>query len=138
MCRRLQGDCTQNSLSNDRRHSIGLHRSTVERYHNRFRSGTVSSLSLLLSRIHSSTPFRVTSGSNLPAVHRWWADVKAWFTEDGDKAAIVADIHHGEIHLIQQYEDALSEHELLTETVTQVLLEQLKIIREQDAAVYDL
>jgi uncharacterized protein (TIGR02284 family) len=80
----------------------------------------------------------VTSGSGLAAVHRSWVDVKAWFTDGREKAAIIAEICRGETHLIQEYEAALLEDEYLTDKVRQVLQEQLKTIRAQYVAVYDL
>jgi hypothetical protein len=59
----------------------------------------------------------------------------AWFTDGRSKTSIVAEIHHSETDLIHQYEVALSEPKLLNEAVRQVLQEQLKTIREQDAAI---
>ena len=70
---------------------------------------------------HLPISFRVTSGSGLAAIHRSWFDAKTWFTDGRDKAAIIAEIHRSEMHLIQQYEEALSESKFLTEKASHVL-----------------
>lgn len=71
-------------------------------------------------------------------MHDSWTDVKAWFNDGLDKAAIFAEVHRGEAHLIIHYLTALSEPEHLTDKVWRVLQEQLKSIKEQDASLYSL
>ena len=53
--------------------------------------------------------FRVTSGSGLAATRQAWIDVKAWLNDGRDKAAILAEIHRSEAHLMQQYAIILQE-----------------------------
>ena len=65
-------------------------------------------------------------------------DVKAWFNDGLDKAAIFAEVHRGEAHLIRHYVAALSEPKHLTDKLWRLLQDQLKIIKDQDASVYAL
>ena len=77
----------------------------------------------------------MTSSSGLGKAHQTWIDFKAWSDGGRDKTAAVADVHREEMALIYQYEAAVSEATHLNEKVRQVLQEQLKTIREQDAAI---
>ncbi|CAF3840666.1 unnamed protein product [Rotaria sp. Silwood1] len=77
----------------------------------------------------------VTSSSGLGKAHQTWIDAKAWCTDGRSKASAIAEVHRGETRLIHLYDVALSEAEPLNEKVRQVLQEQLKTIREQDAAI---
>ena len=92
--------------------------------------------SLFLSVLYLSVLFRVTSGSAVESIHDSWMNVKAWFNDGLDKAAIFAELHRGETHLIDHYITALSEPEHLTDKVWRILQEQLKSIKEQDASLY--
>ncbi|CAF1401092.1 unnamed protein product [Rotaria sordida] len=76
----------------------------------------------------------VTSGSALAAAHRTWIDVKSWFTDGRDKAAIVSEVHRGENVLIKLYESAIEDPDI-TLKVRDFLHGQLKIVKEQNAAV---
>lgn len=77
---------------------------------------------------------RVQSGSTLGAVHRTWIDVKSWFTDGRDKSAIIAEVHRGEETLIKGYEAAIEDPNIVA-TVRDLLHEQVKTIREQNASV---
>ncbi|CAF1068200.1 unnamed protein product [Rotaria sp. Silwood1] len=76
----------------------------------------------------------VTSGSALAAAHRTWIDVKSWFTDGRDKAAIVTEVHHGENVLIKLYESAIEDPDIIVK-VRDFLHEQLKTVKEQNASV---
>jgi uncharacterized protein (TIGR02284 family) len=77
---------------------------------------------------------RVKSGSALAAAHRTWIDVKSWFTDGRDKAAIVIEVHRGEDVLIKTYQSAVDDRNL-SGTVRDVLQEQLGIVTEQNISV---
>lgn len=74
------------------------------------------------------------SGSALAAAHRTWIDVKAWFTDGRDKAAIVTEVHRGENVLITFYQSAVDDSHI-TPKIRDLLFEQLKTVKEQNAAV---
>ncbi|CAF0743058.1 unnamed protein product [Adineta ricciae] len=76
----------------------------------------------------------VKSGSALAAAHRTWIDVKAWFTDGRDKSAIVSEVHKGEAVLIKLYETAIEDQDILPK-VRDLLFEQVKIVKEQNASV---
>jgi len=76
----------------------------------------------------------VKSGSTLAAAHRTWIDVKSWFTDGRDKSAIVTEVHNGEAVLIKLYEAAIEDHDILVK-VRDLLHEQLKTVKEQNASV---
>ena len=78
--------------------------------------------------------FSVKSGSALAAAHRTWIDVKAWFTDGRDKSAIVSEVHKGEAVLIKLYETAIEDQDILPK-VRDLLFEQVKIVKEQNASV---
>ena len=80
----------------------------------------------------------MTSGSAAETAYDSWIDVKAWFNDGLDKAAIFAEVHRGEAHLIRHYIAALGEPKYLTDKVWRLLQEQLKSIKEQDASFYSL
>ncbi len=80
----------------------------------------------------------MTSGTGLEAAHEAWINIKAWFNDGLDKATIFTEVHRCEAHLIDHYIMALSQPEHLTDKVWRVLQEQLKTIKEQDAALYSL
>ena len=91
-----------------------------------------------LSVLHLSTSSRAASGSTIETAHDSWIDVKAWFTDGLDKAAVFAEVHRGEAHLIHHYEAVLSEPKHLTDKLWRLLQDQLKIVKEQDASLYAL
>ncbi|CAF4287056.1 unnamed protein product [Rotaria sp. Silwood2] len=76
----------------------------------------------------------VTSGSALAGAHRTWIDVKSWFTDGRDKAAIVTEVHRGENVLIKLYETAIEDPDIVLK-VRDFLHEQLKTVKEQNASV---
>jgi len=76
----------------------------------------------------------VQSGSTLAAAHRTWIDVKSWFTDGRDKSAIVSEVHLGEAALIKLYESAINDPDVAIK-VRDLLHEQLKIVKQQDASV---
>jgi len=76
----------------------------------------------------------VQTGSALAAVHRTWIDVKSWFTDGRDKSVIVAEVHRGEAVLIKLYESAIDDKDIVPK-VRDLLFEQVKTIKEQDASV---
>jgi uncharacterized protein (TIGR02284 family) len=78
--------------------------------------------------------FRITSGSAIAAAHRTWIDVKAWFTDGKDKSTIATEVHRGEAILIKFYETALEDSNIVPK-VRDLLQEQLKTVKEQNAAV---
>ncbi|CAM2730332.1 unnamed protein product [Rotaria socialis] len=98
----------------------------------KIRSDFIGQLSTVIRSELNLEP--VTSTSGLSMAHQTWVDIKAWFTDSRSKTSVVAKVHCGEINLIHEYEAALSESKLLDESVRQALQDQLKIIREQDAA----
>ena len=77
----------------------------------------------------------MTSSSGLGKSHHKLIDVKVLCNGGRDKTAAIAEVHREEMALIHQYETALSQATHLNEKVRQVLQEQLKTIREQDAAI---
>ena len=78
--------------------------------------------------------FRIKTGSTIAAAHRTWIDVKAWFTDGRDKSVITSEVHRGEEVLIKFYEAALNDASILPK-VRDLLQEQLKKVREQNASV---
>jgi uncharacterized protein (TIGR02284 family) len=88
----------------------------------------------LLFSFLSNEFFRVQSGSIVGAAHRTWIDVKSWFSDGQDKSAIVAEVHRGEEILIKFYEMAIEDTDIVLK-VRDLLHEQVKIIRGQNAAV---
>ena len=77
---------------------------------------------------------REQTGSTLAAVHRTWIDVKSWFSDGRDKSAIVTEVHRGEETLIKLYENAIEDSHIVPK-VRDLLNEQLKIIKQQNASV---
>jgi uncharacterized protein (TIGR02284 family) len=78
--------------------------------------------------------YRIKTGSTLAAAHRTWIDVKSWFTDGRDKSAIVTEVHRGEEVLIKLYQTAIEDPDILPK-VRDLLHEQVKIIKEQNASV---
>lgn len=78
--------------------------------------------------------FRIKSGSALAAAHRTWIDVKSWFTDGRDKQAIITEVHRGENVLITFYQSAVDDTSI-TPKVRDLLFEQLKTVKEQNASV---
>ncbi|UJR32255.1 hypothetical protein I4U23_019720 [Adineta vaga] len=76
----------------------------------------------------------IKSGSAIAAAHRTWIDVKAWFTDGRDKQVIITEVHRGEEVLIKFYESAIEDPNLVPK-VRDFLQEQLKTVKEQNAAV---
>ena len=60
--------------------------------------------------------------------------MKAWFTDGRDKSVIVTEVHNGEGVLIKLYETAIEDPDILVK-VRDLLHEQLKIVKEQNASV---
>ncbi len=60
--------------------------------------------------------------------------MKAWFTDGRDKSIIITEVHRGEEILIQFYQTALEDPNLLPK-LRDLLQEQLKTVKEQNAAV---
>ena len=77
----------------------------------------------------------MTSSSGLGTARQTWIDVKASCNGGRDKTAAIAEVHREEMVLIHQYEAALPKATHLNKKVRHVLQEQLKTIREQDAAI---
>ena len=77
----------------------------------------------------------MTSSSGLGKARQTLIDFKAWSNGGREKAAAVAEVHRDEMALIHRYEAAVSEAVHLSEKVRNVLQQQLKIIREQDASI---
>jgi len=76
----------------------------------------------------------VKTGSALAAAHRTWIDVKSWFTDGRDRSVIVSEIHRGENVLISLYQSAIDDQDILPK-VRDLLFEQVKTIKEQNASV---
>ena len=60
--------------------------------------------------------------------------MKAWFTDGRDKSVIITEVHRGEEALIKLYQTAIEDPDIVPK-VRDLLHEQLKTIREQNASV---